>query len=314
MELSVILCTFNRACNLKDCVEHVSNQQGMDGVDWELLIVNNNSTDRTEEIARELIDKHTINIRYVLESEQGLSYARNRGIASTDSQYIVFIDDDILVEPKWLRAIYSTFKGFDSDAVGGRIWLKSPSKLPKWITEEMRSYLGHLDFGDVPLRVDGHIKKMFGGNMGFDRRIFEQVGLFDVRRGRRGEGLKWRELFKGEEPDLFHRIADASGRIDYSPEAIVYHKILPHQLKRQFFRVLEFSNGYQEIKLGNNCCTRLFLGIPLFMFRAMCKEMIEYFRQILICGPDRAFRQQLKVASSLGRMVAFYEKNLSKTL
>jgi glycosyltransferase involved in cell wall biosynthesis len=248
-----------------------------------------------------------INIRYVLESEQGLSYARNRGVVSTDSRYVIFIDDDILVEPKWLRAIYSTFKEHDSDAVGGRIWLNSPSKLPKWIRGEMRSYLGHLDFGDVPLRIDGHIKKLFGGNMGFNRRIFEQVGLFDVRRGRRGEGRKWKELFKGEEPDLFHRIANVCGRIDYSPQAIVYHKILPHQLEKKFFRLLEFSNGYQAVKLSDDCYTRVFLRIPLFMFSQMGREVLEYFRQTLIYGPNHAFRQQMKIAYLLGMIFASYQ-------
>jgi len=307
MELSIILCTFNRAYNLKECIEHVAMQQDMGGVGWELLIVNNNSTDCTEEIVRELIGKHTINISYVLESEQGLSYARNRGIVSTNSRYIIFIDDDILVEPKWLSAMYSTFKEYDSDAVGGRIWLKSRSKLPKWITQEMKGYLGYLDFGDAPLRIDGHVKKMFGGNMGFNRRIFEQVGLFDVRRGRRGEGRKWKELFKGEEPDLFHRIANVCGRIDYSPRAIVYHKILPHQLEKQYFRLLEFSNGYQIVKLSDDCYPRMLWGIPLFLFSKVCWELLEYLNQILICGPDRAFRQQMKIASLLGMMVASYQ-------
>lgn len=308
MELTIILCTFNRANNLKDCVERVSNQQGMDGIDWEILIVDNNSTDSTSEIARELKNIHTINIRYVFEPEQGLSYARNRGINSTDSRYLVFIDDDILVEPQWLHAIYSIFKEKDSDAVGGRIWVRSPSELPKWIMEEMPSDLGHLDYGDVPIRIDGHKKKLFGGNMAFDRRIFELIGLFDVRRGRRGEGRKWEELLKGEESDIFHRIADASGRIDYSPDAIVYHKILPHQLEKKFFRSLEFSNGYMEIMLSENKFNREISGVPYFMFRQAIDGFVKYIFQIFTHGPDRAFRQQIRIINTLGKMFASYKK------
>ncbi len=305
MELSVIIATFNRCYNLAESIGYLANQQGMDGVDWEVLVVDNNSTDGTEKTVRKLQNEHSINLRYVFEPKQGVCQARNRGIGSTDSRYLVFIDDDILVVPGWLKAIYTTFKEKDSDAIAGRIWLRCPREIPHWMTADMRGDMGHLDLGDAPLSIDGRRRFFFGGNMAFNRRIFERVGLFDVRLGPKGEGRKPEESFQGEEHELAHRIADASGKIDYAPEAIVYHKVLAHELERHFFRVLEFNRGYQGIILSGNRFRRLFLRIPLFMFKEMMKVMFEYAKQVLISGPDGAFTRQLRIAYIAGAMCAF---------
>jgi len=312
MELSIVLCTYNRAHNLPECIEHVSQQKGMDGLDWELLVVDNNSTDRTAEVVRELQEKHKITIRYVFEPEQGLSHARNRGIQSTESRYLLFIDDDILVEPCWLKAIYTTFMVRVSDAVGGRIWVRTSRDLPKWIEDDgMRNFLGHRDFGDVPFRMDGRRSFPFGGNMAFDRRIFDSVGFFDVRMGRKGEGQKREELFKDEETELFGRIADARGRIDYSPDAIVHHRILPHQLEKQFFRVVVFNSGYQGAMLCNERFRRRLFGIPLFLYRQMIEIFIKYIKQFVKGGPDRAFRMEMRAAHVIGMMAGHRTKHYS---
>ena len=308
MEISVIVPTFNRAHGLTDCIMHILSQEGMEAVDWDLVIVDNNSSDSTAELVRSLQMKYDGKIRYVFEPQQGVSHARNRGIQSTDSRFLAYVDDDTLVEPNWLKAIYSTFERNHGDAVGGRIWIRSPYRLPKWINEDMRGFLGHLDFGDAPFRMDGRKAYPFGANMAFDRRVFDRIGLFDVRIGRKGEGRKREELFKSEEPDLFRRLADAEGIIDYAPDAISYHKILPHQLEKRFFRVLHFNEGYQKAVLSNDDFQRLILGVPPFLIRQAFVAAYEYVLQVFARGVDQAFRQQMTLGYVVGSICGYHEK------
>jgi len=305
VDISVIVCTFNRADNLPECVAHLDRQNDLTGVEWEVVIVDNNSTDDTADVVTDLQSRSAASIRYVFEAEQGLSAARNRGIAETASPYLCFIDDDIRVEPQWLRAVFDGFKERSADAVGGRILVQSAAPVPAWINEDMRGFLGHRDLGNEPHYMDGVTEFPFGGNMALSRRIIEQVGGFDTRMGRKGEGKKRQELFKGEETDYFRRVAAAGGRLYYVPDATVHHKILPHQLKKQFFRTIHFNAGYQRALLDEVRYPRCVFHIPLFLFRQTGTAAARYVSQLITKGPSSAFRQQMNVGYFFGMMMGY---------
>ena len=311
MDISVVVCTFNRAGNLPECVDCLDRQRGLTNIEWEVVIVDNNSTDETADAVRRLQSASTVPIRYVFESEQGLSAARNRGIADTTSPYLCFIDDDIRVEPQWLRAVLDGFRERSADAVGGRILVQSTAPLPAWINEDMRGFLGHRDFGSEPHYMDGITEFPFGGNMALSRRIIEQVGGFDTRMGRKGEGTKREELFKGEETDYFRRVAAAGGRLYYAPDATVHHKILPHQLKKKFFRTIHFNAGYQRAMLDAEPYPRCLFQIPLFLFRQTAGAAARYVSQLVTRGPSSAFRQQMNVGYFCGMMMGYARRSRS---
>ncbi|WP_198245572.1 glycosyltransferase [methane-oxidizing endosymbiont of Gigantopelta aegis] len=134
---SIIICSYNRCQNLPDCFSCLEKQVITDPIQWEVLLVDNNSTDNTKQVTEDFNQSSSLNIRYIFEQKQGLSYARNRGINEAKGTYLMFIDDDIRVTENWLQSIYSTFKQYDCDAVGGRIHIESPNKLPPWITPDM---------------------------------------------------------------------------------------------------------------------------------------------------------------------------------
>ncbi|MEJ2643562.1 MAG: glycosyltransferase [Gammaproteobacteria bacterium] len=308
MDISVIVCTFNRADNLPECVAHLDRQQGLTGVEWEVVIVDNNSTDDTADVVRDLQSGSTTTIRYVFEAEQGLSAARNRGIAEAASPYLCFIDDDIRVEPQWLRAVFDGFAQHSADAVGGRILVQTKTPLPAWINDDMRGFLGHRDFGSEPHYMDGITEFPFGGNMALSRRIIEQVGGFDTRMGRKGEGKTREELFKGEETDYFQRVAATGGRLYYAPDATVHHKILPHQLKKRFFRTIHFNAGYQRAMLDDTHYPRCAFRVPLFLFRQTVAAGVRYVSQLVTKGPSFAFRQQMNVGYFFGMIMGYAQR------
>ncbi|BCX89796.1 glucosyl-dolichyl phosphate glucuronosyltransferase [Methylomarinovum tepidoasis] len=307
MDLSVIICTYNRCHNLAECFRHLEAQQLDGGLGWEVLLVDNNSTDATRDYVRDFARNTPLNLRYTFCGEQGLSHARNHGIAEARGHRLVFIDDDIRVTPGWLQAIHETFEEHNCDAVGGRIHLEIPlEQLPKWIRPDMYGFLGYQDFGDHPYRLDGFREFPFGGNMAIHRRVFDRIGLFDTGMGRKGAGTRKEELFKGEETDFFHRLAENGGVIWYQPRALVRHKVLPHQLRRRFFLTLHHNAGILKAKQDNQIHPHRILGVPRFLFWLQLKAVGKYLCQVMMKGPDTAFRQLMNVVYFLGMIEGYH--------
>jgi glycosyltransferase involved in cell wall biosynthesis len=311
MEFTVIVCTYNRAGNLPRCLGALAAQQGVQGREWEVLVVDNNSSDDTKAVVADLASKLPINVRYESEPEQGLNYARNTGVRQSTGKYFSYVDDDITVSEIWLSSLLKAFEINDADAVGGRIHLDPSIKLPKWIRADtdMRGFLGYQDFGEEPLRLDGHNRYPFGGNMAFNRRVVERIGYFNPKLGRKGAGRKRSELFKGAETDYFHRLANSGEvRIFYAPDAIVYHQVMPFQLEKKYFRTIHFNAGFQKAFHDESAYPNKWFGIPRFYFSQLARGIGKYFWQAFTHGPDWAFRQQMNLANMMGTMMGYRQQ------
>ena len=312
MDISIIICTYNRADNLKDCFDGLAAQEISSNFSWEVVLVDNNSSDHTRQFTQDYAASGHFMLHYTFEAKQGLSHARNQGISASSGAILIFIDDDIRVSKNWLQSIVNVFHTQQCDAVGGRIHIESPAKLPKWITPDMYGFLGHQDFGDAPHPMDGYKEFPFGGNMAMRRSAFDKVGLFDTEMGRKGTGLKKEELFKGEEVDFFHRLADADGQFYYQPDALVLHKILAHQLKPGFFLTLHNNAGLLQARRDSMAYGRTLSGIPLFVFPQFVRAIGKYLLLCVTKGPNLAFRQLMNVAYFWGMIVGYYKKHVTK--
>lgn len=309
MDISVIICSYNRSQNLPECFSCLDKQLIKTPMQWEVLLVDNNSSDKTKSVTENFINNSALNIRYLFESEQGLSAARNKGIDEAKGTYLIFIDDDIRVTENWLQSIFSTFKQYDCDAVGGRIHIESPANLPKWISPDMYGFLGHQDFGNNIHQMDGIKEFPFGGNMAMHRRVINLIGNFDVKMGRKGTGLIKEELFKGEETDFFHRLSAVGGIFYYHPSALVFHKILPHQLTKRFFLILHNNAGILKAKQDKTNYKRNLFGIPLFLFPQFFRSIFRYLLQTVSKGSNKSFRQLMNVAYFWGLLCSYRTKN-----
>lgn len=309
MDASVIICTYNRRHNLQDCFSALEGQQDVEGLNWEVLLVDNNSSDDTGRFCETYARRTALNFRYTFAARQGLSYARNHGIEQARGRYLIFIDDDIQVTPKWLSAIVQTFREHDCDAVGGRIHLAIPlENLPRWIRPDMYGFLGYQDFGAEPYRLDGLQEYPFGGNMAIHRRVFERIGGFDPAMGRKGSGTHKDELFKGEETDFFYRLATSGGIIWYQPQALVFHKVLPHQLKRRYFLTLHHNAGILKARRDDQSYPRTVLGVPRFLYLLWLRALWRYGLQTLSRGPNFSFRQLMNLAYFTGMIQEYHRR------
>lgn len=239
--LSVILCTYNRERYLYNVLESIA---AGGYTDYEIVLVNNNSTDGTElECQRFVKDHPEVKMRYCVETQQGLSYARNRGIREAQGEVLVYVDDDALVNKEYLQT-YADFFNRNKEAVaaGGPITPRYDGcEEPSWMSHYTRQLVtGELNLGT---REREFPQGAFpgGGNAAYRKSVFDEVGLFNVELGRKGNSL-----IGAEEKDLFDKMTSRGMKFYYLPTAILYHLIPPKKLTQDYFDRLTHGIGVSE--------------------------------------------------------------------
>ena len=148
-KLSIVVCTYNRERYIQQNLESFLNQTS-NFSEFEVVIINNNSPDNTDEICTEFISNHPeVNWVYKIETNQGHTYARNRGIAESAGEFIAFIDDDAFVRKEYCQNIIQFFTQNDSvDAIGGLIIpVYESGAEPKWMTPYLLTLVAAQDYG-----------------------------------------------------------------------------------------------------------------------------------------------------------------------
>ncbi|HEX6983250.1 MAG TPA: glycosyltransferase [Balneolaceae bacterium] len=247
-DVTFIICTYNRAAYLDDTLRSLL-QDVSPNLNFELLIIDNNSQDNTQAIIQKYQSQNKDDevIRYFKEPQQGLSYARNRGIKEALATRVVFLDDDIHAGKSLIPAWVSFFSEKpDAVAAGGKIHVQFDDPRPKWMSHFLLPLLGYHDLGNS-LKKYPKNKYPFGGNMGFKKSIFEDIGLFDIELGRKGKILN-----AGEEKELFQRIRSESRDIYYLPDAFLFHRVNADRLTIDYIRQQALGLGQSmRLQLGN---------------------------------------------------------------
>ena len=239
--ISVIVCTYNRAEYIYECLSRLS--KNVSSCVWEIILINNNSTDDTaKECERFVNDCCPTNYSYFVEARQGLSYARNRGIKEARGEWLVFLDDDAFVEADYIDNLQRDLSAHpDAGAFGGRIIPKFEGTTPNWLNPWSMSFVSALDKGDTICLFEAGSYPT-GANMGISRNAIEKCGLFNTELGRNGGII----LLGGEEKDIFNRINTAGFSIYYFPDITVRHIIPEHRTTREFIARLGFGIGVSE--------------------------------------------------------------------
>jgi glycosyltransferase involved in cell wall biosynthesis len=221
------VCTRDRQRALEECLGQLDDQVAVAG-GYEIVVVDNGSSDGTGEWLRRWVATSPGRRRAVFEPVPGLSRARNRGIEAAAGDVVLFIDDDASAPRGWVAAHLAAY---DRDpgvvAAGGPVALTWPAGRPAWLGPAVEHWFSALDLGDEPIpwpREHGP----YGTNMSIRRSELLAAGGFSPALGRRG-----RSLLSSEERDLFARIG-GHGRIAYEPAALVLHRVLPERHLRRW--------------------------------------------------------------------------------
>ena len=242
VRISLVIATYNRAEQLMTTLVSVA-AQSLAPEAWECVVVDNNSTDATRERVAAFGACHPeLHIRYIFEREQGLSAARNAGIAASQGDIIAFVDDDERINPDFLGAYVDLFDSHpEAMAAGGCIIAEYPTGRPRWMSRFTEQPIANpMNYG-VTVRVFPKGKIPGGGNMAFRREALVRVGIFDTSLGRTGKSL-----IGGEESDLFERMAAVGIRPYYVPRAVMYHIIPAEKLTREYFQRLCYNTGVSQ--------------------------------------------------------------------
>jgi glycosyltransferase involved in cell wall biosynthesis len=239
-DVSVALCTYNRCRVLHDAIESVLSQQPT-SVRYELIVVDNNSTDDTKRVVDRFVTRGCSNLRYVFESQQGLSYARNRAVSVARAPLLAFTDDDIRVDPHWIATIKRTFDSHpDAAWIGGKVlptWAGVP---PKWLTTEHWSPLAVQDHGDVPFYITSERQLcLIGANLAIRKSVLEASGGFqpDLQRVADSVGSM-------EDHELQIRMWKADRRGFYMPDLVVMSDVAPDRLTKKYHRRWHRGHGH----------------------------------------------------------------------
>ena len=258
--LSFIICTYNREQYIYESLSRLAKNTNQTG--WEIVLIDNNSTDSTAiECGRFKKDYPKVNYHYFVEKQQGLSYARNRGITEAKGEWLVFLDDDAMVEKDYIGNLQNHLVDYpEASAFGGQITPFFEEGEPDWYSKWSMGFVSAIDRGDK-VHVFPENKFPIGANMGIKREVIEKVGVFNTELGRTGNNL-----LAGEEKDLFNRIRKAGGRILYFPNIGVKHCIPGRRTTKEFVALLAYGVGVSERlrtrHIGTGAyCKRLFMEL-----------------------------------------------------
>lgn len=295
MDATAVICTYNRAASLRNALGSLRALDIPPGLRWEVLVVDNNSSDSTREVVQEF--ETFLPVRHLFEGRPGKSHALNTAVREARGRVLAFTDDDAIVDRGWLRAIFETFESGAWDGIGGRTLLRTDREMPQWLKKELWGFLACMDFGDESFRMEDPQVTLIGVNMALRREVFERLGGFDE-----GLGPKGKALAKGEDSELFQRMLQAGMSIVYQPAAIVHHVVAPERLRKSYFRGVHYESGRVWGMRRDDLNGRAVFGVPLFLFPQLMRSAAVFLSEGLRHGFHNVFRKEMNIWFHLGFM------------
>jgi glycosyltransferase involved in cell wall biosynthesis len=308
IDASVIVCTYNRAESLPRTLHSLTSQQVRDDVDWEVLVVDNNSSDGTRHVVENLMPVFP-RLRYCFESAQGLSHARNCGLTQARGRTILFTDDDVAPEADWLQHILDGIAATSCDACGGFIAPEWQTPPPPWLTERFHGFLAVRAERNDTYEIERGMLPPFGANMAFRREVFDRLGAFDVNRGRKGNVLA-----SGEDGEMFQRILDAGGKVMFFGDARVHHTVESFRLTKRYFRLWRYQTSRNLAQTRGFPGRRRVFGVPPYLVGQLLRSVARAAAARLTAPADEAFFKEMLVWHFLGAMEGLWRSRKSPAM
>lgn len=280
VDATVIICTYNRAALLAETLDSLAATRN--ALTWDVVVVDNNSTDETASVVAARGASYPVPLRYVFEPRQGKTPALNTGIAATDATVVVFTDDDLRVHERWLEeACRPILDDSTIDYTGGPVLPIWDSPCPPWVDRtrsELWGTLALLDYGPEPFVFEERRRVPLGANMAVRRALFNRLGGFDTTLGRVRDSLRGQE-----QAEFFCRSRAAGARGLYVPSMTVEHHVPGSRLTRDYFRRWWFWKGVARHQMERaHPTTELGLdlrhvvrvaGVPRYMFGSAVRNV-----------------------------------------
>jgi glycosyltransferase involved in cell wall biosynthesis len=297
MRLSVIICTWNRAASLQQTLCSLEQSELPNCIGWEVIIVDNNSTDETVAVCQQFLRQNPRRYRYIIEERQGKSFALNTGVENATGRIVTFTDDDVIVDPGWLAETLRVFETYPCVGVGGKIVPVWESEKPAWLTFEgpykLLQAIVHYDLGEDPFELKA---PALGANLSVKREVFEKYGMF-----RTDLGPTAGSEIRGEDNEYCWRLLNAGERLIYAPKAIVFHPVDKRRIDRRYFQAWYYGMGQSRprVERAPTAATRYF-GFPRYMLRWYLRDLILWVTSLT---PRRRFYYKLQFCATKGQIM-----------
>jgi PST family polysaccharide transporter len=298
--VTVILCTYNRSRMLRtalDSLTHVDTKRN-----WEVIVVDNNSSDGTQAVAEEYCQTYPGRFRYIFEPRQGKSHALNRGIQESRGGILAFTDDDVRVDQRWLDLLVSRLDDPTWAGVGGRVLPDVAFSPRPWMSLDHPHFRAPLVMFDLGGQAGPMHEAPFGANMAFRREVFERRGGFRIDLGPCPGST-----VRSEDTEFGTRLLAAGEALWYEPAAAVYHAVPPERLRKRYFLGWWYGKGRAEVRESGVAGDERWsvAGVPLVFVRRL---LVWLPRWALTLRPADRFNNKLKVWSLWGTICEAYDQ------
>ena len=303
-----MICTYNRAAYLADTLDSLAGMPAAPGFSWDVLVVDNNSSDETRSVVEARVAGYPVRLTYQFEARQGKSNALNAGMAAARATIIVFTDDDVKVGAGWITAaVRPLLDRADLDYTGGPVRAIWGAPRPAWLDESgnLGGTIAVKDHGAEPFVFEDARKTPLGVNMAVRRSLIERVGGFRPDLGRNGQALLGQE-----QAEFFYRCRAVGARGLYVPEMVLDHVVPASRLTREYFRRWWYWKGVSharvheihgrtELGLDVRRVPRV-LGVPRYVYGEMVREAAGWLRQGIARQPARRAEHAMSLAYYAG--------------
>lgn len=301
MNITVILCTYNRSQSLADTLESLVRSEMPESVDWEVLVLDNNSKDDTRAVVESFCNRYPQRFRYLSEPQPGKSHALNSGIRAAQGHILAFTDDDVLVEPTWLRELTENLHHGKWAGTSGRTLPEAEFLTPSWLSLDKGNLatLGCFDRGPQACEL---AEAPFGNNMAYRREMFEKHGGF-----RTDLGPQPGNLIRSEDTEFGLRLLAAGERLRYEPSAILHHAVPASRIRKGYFLSWWFDKARADIRASGFDPKAIWhvAGIPLVLFRRL---LVWTFRWLVAVKPAERFSRKISLWIVAGQILECYRQ------
>ena len=295
--VSIIIATYNRALLLSKTLLSVLNQKA-GGVPFEVIVVDNNSKDKTRDMVESLSKDTSVLLRYLFEPLQGKAFALNRGIKEAQGDGILFIDDDIIVDPQWFINMTRCFEMYDCDCVGGRVLPVYPARTPRWVIDNAQALVGPVVYYDYGIETRKYQKEVMyeflGVNYGFKRSVFNELGMFrtDIGPG---------HTLVGEDSEMMRRLIKAQKNNYYCGQALVWHPVDPKRMTLQYIARWNVGLGSCRIMTDESrpVSLKYILGYPRYLLKVIAQQIGQLC--IYVFNPKKFINIWIELFINIGK-------------
>ena len=265
MIIDIVIPTYNRSESLKRTAQSLFTAHPSDKINFNLYIVDNNSTDRTKTVIEELNNEFKGNIHYLFEPQQGMDMAKNSALKAAKGDVLIFTDDDVTFGPGWLKSISENFKNPAVHCLTGKIIPVYNHEKPSWYSDKLSCVIGYVDYGEQRTTVD----HATGANTALRRETFQKLGGFTARK----------DLIN-EDTFLSQKLLLSGYEIIYDPRMVICHHFQKEKFTKPYFRKWYWKSGrsISVLNFQKDRQYKQFIGIPLWRFR----QSIEHTAKMII--------------------------------